>query len=337
MDDTKKILAESEELVAKGVSMSDIGTSANTLQAPQNLADFVTTIRDLNTPLYNVLRKVRGFGEAASFNLVRDVFSTGDSQDASYTDGGLPAESTTGYGQVSYLYRQYGAKGKVTGLSQAVMAQFDDLKRREIANRIKFTLQRLNRDMYWGRTADTSKVIGLDELITTNVIDAGGAVLDKDIIDEAAIKIAYRGGQATHMFVSPGVKQQVNRLYDGSERVVITRDVNNQTDLAFGNSVSQLETTAGMWSVVSDIFVNPPIAYEQGNSYSSSSGEQGVGLSTIFIINEPSLEISELMAMTYEDLAKTTDADEFFVKTYVALCLYAEPFCAKIINVKDKA
>jgi hypothetical protein len=38
-----------------------------------------------------------------------------------------------------------------------------------------------------------------------------------------------------------------------------------------------------------------------------------------------------------EKLKKTGDKDEFFVKTYVAMCLYAEPFCAKIINVKDKA
>jgi hypothetical protein len=334
--ETNKIIADSEELLAKGVDMTDIGTSANTLQAPQNLADFVTTIRDLNTPLYNVLRKTRGFGEAASFNLVRDVYSAGDSMDAYTTDSTLPAETTSTFGQVAYTYRRYVGRGSVDGLAKQVMMNFDDVKRREIANRIKFTLQRLNRDMYWGKSTNAGQVVGLDELITNNVVDADGAELDKDFIDEAALKIAYRGGQATHMFVSPGVSQQINRLYDGSERVVITQDVNGQMNLASGNLVPKIITTAGTWDVVSDIFVNPPIAYPQPSG-SASSGEQGVGLSTVFIISEPHLEISELLAMTYEDLAKTADKEEFFIKTYVAMCLYAEPFCAKIINVKDKA
>lgn len=336
MENVEKVLNEQEQILVKNVSMADIGTGSNQLRSPLNLAEFITTIRDLNTPLYNTLRKVPGFGQAVTFNLVRDVYSSGDSMDASYADGNLPAPSKSTYGQVSYEYKQYGSKGRVTGLAMATMEQYDNLKRREITNRIKFVLQRLNRDLYWGKASDVTRVIGLDELITTNVIDAAGNPLSKALIDEAALRIAYRGGMATHMFVSPGVKQQVDNLYNNNTQVVITRDPEDQSGLTYGNVITAIQTVAGTWSVIADPFVNPPIAYPQGGPYSSSSGHYGVERSTVFIIAEPYLEISELKPMIYEDLAKTSDAEEFMVKTYVALALYAEPFCAKIINVDDR-
>ena len=52
-------------------------------------------------------------------------------------------------------------------------------------------------------------------------------------------------------------------------------------------------------------------------------------------LNMDYIEQKVLQAPMVEMLGKTTDTTEFFVKTYTALKLSAEPWCAKIINVKD--
>jgi hypothetical protein len=339
MDEIKKILEDSNAMLEKSISTSDIGDTvgANNLLAARDLDPIITNLADRNIPFYDAVKKEDGFGAGFNFNLTESLFDQAQNpRDAFYSDGGLPQSQQTSYGSQYVAYKSVGYQGSVTGLAQAVGESIVNLYATEVEKSSRRTVQALEWLAFWSdtTTANSSGLTGfagLNSMITTNVIDASGAVISKALIDRAAVRIQSQGGMATHMFCSLRVAADVNNLYNGNERVIV--NAGDRQSLTLGNRVADVSTVAGYFTIVPDFFINPGNTYPLNNGVSSTP--LGATTSTIFILNMNYITYKFLRRLTLEPLGKTADKIDFFTRAYCALKLTAEPWCAKIINVKD--
>lgn len=337
-----QILKEAEDLVKKGIDTGSLdgGTGTDTLTTRQYLDSAILTISDRNTPFRDSVQREDGEGAAVVFNLREALFESGENanpREAFYGDGGLPEEATTQYFTRTVAYKSLGYKGSVTGLAKAQARSLTDLLAAEVEATTRRVVQAEEWLAFWSSTTVANSnglfgFAGLDELITTNVIDAAGAPISKVLIDRAAELIAQRGGMATDLFCSIRTGININNIYNGNERVVVNMGDDRQ-NLTWGQQVARVSTVAGMLNIKPDFFINPGNTYPDANGASSSPSGQAT--STVFVLAMPHIKMVDLQRVGMEELGKTADKYDFFVNEYTVLKLKAEPWCAKIINVDD--
>lgn len=344
MKTIKEIVQANENMVQKAIDTSDInGPSAGTANAVtprQDLDGVILKISDRNTPFRDIVARETGNGSAFEFNLRKSLFASGESSDprkAVYGDGALPQRKSSAYFTRTATYRSVGYTGTVTGLAQAQGRSLVDLYVEEIEATTRRVIQAEEWLNFWGDSSYTDPTTGvasydgLNKYITTNVIDANGAEISKVLIDKACNLIGQQGGMATHMFTSFRVGDKINNLYNSAAQVIVNGD--GRDDLTLGNYVTKIRTSVGVLKVVTDFFINP------GNTYPLSNGVEstpsGADTSTVFILAMPHISMKDLQSLGMEELGRIADKREFFVNEYTALKLKAEPWCAKIINVKD--
>ena len=344
MKSVNDLISENVERVEKAIDTSDIsgptpGTAA-ALTPRQELDGVILSIANRMTPLRDRLTRTAGVGSAFTFNLRDGLFASGESADprkAVYGDGALPQRRSSAYYTKTATFRSVGYTGSVTGLAQAQGSSLIDLYSTEIEATMRTVIQAEEWLNFWGDSAYTDPTTGepsydgLNKLITTNVIDASGAEISKVLVDKACNLIGQQGGRATHVFTSFRVGDKINNLYSSAAQVIINGS--GRDDLTLGEYVTKIRTSVGVLNIYTDFFINP------GNTYPLSNGAistpSGAETSTVFILAMPHISMVDLRPIGMEELGKTADKREFFVNEYTALKLKAEPWCAKIINVKD--
>lgn len=341
MDKIKKILRSQENQLAKGITTGDLSANGTTgtMTVRQDLDPVITDLTNRNTPFRDAVRREPGQGEAFTFNTYDSLFGGSEDsnpREAFYADGGLPEEKTTEYGTKVVSYKSLGYKGSVTGLAQAQAQSLVDLYASEVQKTTQRVIQSEEWLAFWSdtTTANTNGEYGfpgLDELITTNVVDAGGAAISKSLIDQATEKIAQRGGTATHLFTSIRVGINIDNIFNQYAQVVINQ--NDRDNLRLGNKVRDISTVAGVLSLTPDFFLNPGNTYPLPNG--TSSFPSGATTSTVFILAMPYISMKDLKPLGMEELGRTADKRDFYVNEYTGLKLTAEPWCAKITNVSD--
>lgn len=341
-------LAEGNALIQKGISASNLAseTIGSGLITPQNLSSLLPNLAGRKTSFYDRVRKPRGFGQASEFNTISALFGSGESADPRelfYADGGKPEEKSTTYSNVVNPYRDLGLSGSVTGraMRQAQGGTPADLEAQEVQNTMTRVRQAIDWLAFWSRDdVNNSNGIagfkGLDQLITTNVIDAGGASISKALIDQASTRIAYQGGEGelTHIFTSVRVGVDLDNIYNTQQQLVVNMG-DTRNDLTLGNRVTRVATVAGEAELVSSYFLNPGTPYTQGQPYSASSGVRGISLSSVFLLSMNWVEYEELLPMSKVDLAVVADKMDFMIINSGTIKVMAEPWCAKIINVAE--
>lgn len=348
----KEKLENSDKNLQKAIDTTQItgtpGNAGDNIYVPVSLRENITDVSRRATPLVDIFlpRALQGAGNAHSFNkrLSPDA-NVINPRNAVYADGGTPTEVDTEYATVNVPYVQVGYKGSVTDFAQAQGRAFIDLFQTEVEAKMALVKEALEWLLFWGSTSTTNtagltQFAGLDELITTNTVDAGGSRLEgttgKAIIDEATEKIAQQGGFATHIITSIRTKQNLNNTYfNGSANGarIILNDGNDRTDLSMGEIVGRINTNAGQLQVVDDFFLNPGNTFTLPNG--TSSTPSGATTSTAFILSERFLNFVSLSDLQMVPLARTADKMDFFVKIYTTLELTAEEYCAKITNIND--
>lgn len=331
LDETVKL---AESILAKTIDTTDITASVGSanLVAAQDLDPVIKELGFRETPFFEKVRKEVGSGAGFSFNTMAAMSgSTINLRNAVYTEGGSPTETDTSYASKYVAFKSLGWKGGVTGLAQSTGESIVNLYSEEVRVKTKQLIDALEFFAFWGATGNAGEFDGLDALITTNVIDAAGVVISKELIDRAALRIQAKGGYATHIFASPRVQADINNIYNSTNQVIV--NMAGAQNLTLGQTVSQAQTAVGLLPIIGDFFLNPGNTYTLPNG--SSSTPLGATTSTVFILNMDYISYKFLQTPVVEDLGKVGDKREFFVKTYAALKLTAEPWCAKIINVKD--
>lgn len=337
-----QILKEAEDVVKKGINTTSLdgGTGTDTLTTRQFLDAAILSIADRQTPFRDIVKREDGEGAAVVYNLRQSLFSQADNanpRETFYGDGGLPLEMTTEYFTRTVSYKALGYKGSVTGLSKAQARSLTNLLADEVEATTRRVVQAEEWLAFYSRTdiANSQALFGfagLDELITTNVVDANGAPISKVLVDKAAELVRQYGGMVTDMFCSIRTGININNIYNGNERVVVNMSESRQ-DLTWGQMIGKVSTVAGMVSIRPDFFINPGNTYPDANGASSSPSGQPT--STVFLLAMPHISFVDLQKIGMEELARVADRFDFFVNEYTVLKLKAEPWCAKIINVDD--
>jgi|GEM_PF-1737701 len=345
MKSVKEIISESEKKIAKAIDTSDINGptpgTANAITPRQELDGVILSIANRMTPFRDRVTRKAGVGSAFTFNLRSSLFASGESADprkAVYGDGALPQAKSSKYYTKTSAYKAIGYSGSVTGLAQAQGAALVNLYADEIEATTRRVIQAEEWLDFWGDNSYTDPTTGeasydgLDALITTNVIDASGAAISKSLIDQACNLIGQQGGSATHIFTSFRVSDQISNLYDSSMSVTVVNG-ESRDNLIYGNRVKRILTSIGELEIVPDFFINAGNTYPLSNG--ATSTPSGAATSTIFVLAMPYIEMIDLQSLGMEELGRTADKREFYVNEYTALKLKAEPWCAKITNVKD--
>lgn len=343
MSDFKKILAAYDTNVQKGINTSSLngGSGTSTLTTRQDLDSVIVNLANRNTPFRDKVRRTRGQGAAFTYNTKTALFAAGDPstnpRDMVYADGGLPTARTTEYETHIVPYVSIGLNGSVTGLAEASGESLIDLYAAEVESTTRAVIQGEEWLDFWGSTSTMSpttglpQYAGLDQLITTNVIDALGQPISKYLFDQAANLVAQNGGQADTVYASYRSAANLNNLYNVYSQVIING--NDRQALTYGNMVKNVSTIAGVLDIVPDFFLNPGNSYPLSNGVSSTPS--GATTSTIFIIPHQFVEMRDLKPLGMEELGRVADYRKFYVNEYTAMKLTAEKWCAKIVNVGD--
>ena len=347
LENLRKVISDSENLVAKGIDTTSLQGqtvgSASKLAVRQDLLADITNLAYRNVPFRNEVTYKKGMGSAFTYNVTSSLFAADQNtnpREAFYADGALPTLRTTTYGTKTVAFKAVGYQGSVTGLAEAQGESLIDLYVTEVERTTRTVVQALEWLAFWSSTTTNNTAglpgfPGLNELITTNVVDAQGAVISKDLIDKAVYGIAQHGyaGGNMKVFSSIGVAMDMNNLYNNYAQVIINQS--GRDDLTYGNLVPQIRTNIGVLPVQADFFLNP------GNTYPLASGVSsfpaGATSSTVFFIPMEYVAVRYLKSLGMEELGRVADYRAFFVNEYSAIEFTAEPWSAKIINVGETA
>lgn len=342
----RKTLIDSEAIVQKGISTTNTvypnTNSSNALTVRQDLQAEIVNLANRGTPLRDMVRREPGVGGAFTYNVAASVFQAGQNtnpRELLYADGGLPTEAATQYKTFTVPYVSIGQQGSVTGLAQATGEAVVDLYMAEVEKRTRAVIQGSEWLMYWSDTTTPNTngltgYAGLDQIITTNVVDAGGAAISKAMIDSAAIKIAQQGGMTSGsymLFCSIGQAASINNLYNNFSQVIINNP--GRDSITFGNYVTEIRALQGIMKVVPDFHINPGSVYPQANG--TSSFPVGATTSTAFLVDTQFMSMKVLKELGMEELGRVADKRSFYLNVYEALKVTAEPWFAKIENLLE--
>lgn len=330
-------------LFAKNVNVAGFaGPIPNSLLARQDLEAEVIKLTNRNTPLRDIMPRIRGEGRAHLWNQRKQLgaLPTNNSPlEVFYADGALPTQSDPIYVQQTAAYAYLGVTGVITGPMIASGRSFMDIEAEVAEAKLREVVQAEEWCMFNGNSATANSTgatgfSGLGVQITTNVINlAGGSLtgVGNSIkqMDRIVKLVRLQGGQPTHFFCSFGMQSQIAQIVSPQARYVVA----DGTTVTAGIHAVNYQSPAGILPVVGDFFINPSIPYPYNTA--GSSGAEGAASSTIYLLQVPELEMADLMPVGRTELAKIADTVRFYVSEYTVLAVKAEPWQGMIQNVND--
>jgi len=317
----------------KAIDMSFAGNIPNSLLARQDLEAAIVKLTYRETPLRDIIKRVKGEGRAHLWNQRIKLGANPAELTTSlfYADGNVPTFSDPVYVQKTAAYKYLGVAANITGPMIASGRSFTDIEAEVAEAKLRQLIQAEEWAIFHGDSsvAGNLQFDGLDVQLITNVIDKNGASLILEDIWKAVKLIRLQGGQPTHIFCSYGVQNQLNSLLLGDLRYIAQQG----TVVTMGLNANNIQTPAGVLPLIGDFFINPssPYPYNQAGS----SGAQGNSVSNVYVLNVPELEMVDLLPIGRTELAKVADTVRFYINEYTVLAVKAEPWQAIIKNVND--
>jgi hypothetical protein len=330
-------------LFAKNVDVSGYaGPIPNSLLARQDLEAEIVKLTNRNTPLRDMLKRVRGEGRAHLWNQRKALgaLPNNNSQlEVFYKDGGLPTQSDPVYVQKTAAYVYLGVTGVITGPMIASGRSFADIEAEVAESKLREVVQaeewcNFNGDSTVANSQGATGYDGLSKQISTNTIDKLGASLtgvgnSVKELDRIIKLVRLQGGMPTHFFCSFGMQSVINQIVAPQARFL----VENGTTITAGVNAFNYQSPAGILPIVGDFFINPATPYSYNTA--GSSGPEGQATSDIFLLQVPEIEMADLMPVGRTELAKVADTIRFYISCYTILAVKAEPWCGIVKNVND--
>lgn len=311
----------------KAVDMTFAGPVPNSLLARQDLEAAIVKLTYRETPLRDIIKRVKGDGRAHLWNVRTKLGASATELTTGvfYADGDLPEYSDPAYSQKTAAYKYLGVTAQITGPMIASGASFTDIEAEVAESKLRQIIQAEEWAIFNGDASVTGnyQFDGLIKQIVTNVIDLSGAAISLTPIWRAVKKIRIQGGQPTHIFCSYGVQNQINSLLLGDLRYIAQQG----TVVTMGLHANNIQTPAGVLPLIGDFFVNPAIPY--------TATVEGASTSDVFVLNVPEMEMVDLLPVGRTELAKMADTVRFYINEYTVLAVKAEPWQAMITNVSD--
>ena len=250
--------------------------------------DVVDITRKL-TPLLTLIPKVTNKGKVAQYYRItaRGSASWGAEDPAlSETDDTKEEDSAS----IKYLR----VTGRVTGVAQIAGAHFESSMQREVINKTQSINEALENALLVGNNStDQYQPDGLQQILTSNTSDVGGAVALSDVKKMVSDCFVAKG--APNLLITD--PYTADDLVEQQMDYVRYQDPN--VTIAWGLQVPSLQTVVGRIPVLVSQFMPTT-----------------TGSRRIFCINTHFVQRRVLQDVTFERLAKTSDSEKFLLKTY---------------------
>jgi hypothetical protein len=249
----------------KAVDLSFAGAVPSSLLARQDLEAAIVKLTYRETPLRDILKRVKGEGRAHLWNVRSSLGGSAAELTTSvfYADGSVPTSSDPAYSQKTAAYKYLGITANITGPMIASGRSFTDIEAEVAEAKLRQVIQAEEWALFNGNSAVTGNLQfdGLATQITTNVVPKSTTALGLSDIWKAIKLIRLQGGQPTHIFCSYGVQNQINQLLLGDLRYIAQQG----TVVTMGLHANNVQTPAGVLPLVGDFFINPatPYPYDQ--------------------------------------------------------------------------
>ncbi len=317
----------------KAVDLSFAGPIPSSLLARQDLEAAIVKLTYRETPLRDVLKRIKGEGRAHLWN---QRLSLGQNPaelttQLFYADGNVPQFSDPIYKQQFAAYKYLGVAANITGPMIASGRSFTDIEAEIAEAKLRQVIQAEEWALFHGDSSQAGNLQfdGLDIQLVTNVIDKAGGSLTIEDVWKLIKLIRLQGGQPTHVYCSYGVQNQINSLLLGDLRYIAQQG----TVVTMGLHANNIQTPAGVLPLIGDFFINPASPYQYNQA--GSSGPQGASVSSLYVLNVPEIEMADLLPVGRTELAKIADTVRFYINEYTVMAVKAEPWCGVIQNIND--
>lgn len=282
-------------------------TTYSTTTNHEDLTDVLVTMGQMKTPIYSNIEKTKAKAVLHEWPIDSYAAAADNAQIEGF-DFEAPALTAASRGQ---NYTQIFYKGgKVSGSQRASdPAGYKD----EYSRQLEKALKEIGRDIekalingtgaVSGGTGAAREMKGILAWITTNVSTGTGTGRDitEAELNDLLADIYEEGGDPDTLLVAPKQRNKMSALFDNSRQFV-------DSVKTFVSAIAVYESNFGMLQVVSDIQMpNDELA----------------------VIDSSSWKIPQLRAVKKEDVAKTSDADEFALIGELTLASYAEKYNGK--------
>lgn len=251
--------------------------------APSGLAQGAALqVESLDSTLRNVTFKMQNLklwpdiAKAKAENTVEEYNSQqnhGGDAPAFFHDGGLPNGEDASYSREVELVKFLGTTREVTHPLTLVKPAHGPIVAREIRNGTMWILEKLERALFMGDSSiNALEFDGVDRQIRNKganaeyngqiagygdsedvVIDARGALLDEDILEEAANRIAENFGYPTTLYLDTRAHSDLSKQFYPKERIPNM----GQADGKAGYVLKQFVSSAGNFDLKGNIFNKP--------------------------------------------------------------------------------
>lgn len=273
------------------------------------------------TPLVEIFPKVANLGTTADFNVITAKGSSEflledsslDEQDDTFDRVSEPIKYAYAVGRVTgpslaatppYSVQMYNPSG--TGLAGSTFASGSapNAKQLQVLTKSRAMMELLENKLINGdKDTNAEEPDGIIELqSTTNVVDLNSTAMDLTDID-TAIQYAYDDGGRPNLAITDSVTyRELIALLRDSQRTVPTEEI-------FGIGRIVLDTMIGRVPVIPSQFMT------------TTDGSRAM-----YFLDLSVWEQRYLLDVTYQDLARTSDAEKFMLKAYVAFICRAPTF-----------
>lgn len=270
MPDINKAL----DMFEKSIDISFAGAIPSSLLARQDLEAAIVKLTYRETPLRDVIKRIKGEGRAHLWN-VRTKLGLGAAELTTgvfYADGALPTASDPAYEQKTAAYKYLGITANITGPMIASGRSFTDIEAEVAEAKLRQVIQAEEWALFNGDSSVSGayQFDGLAKQIASNIVAKAGAAIDISDIWKLIKMIRLQGGQPTHVFCSYGVQNQLNTLLLGDLRYIAQQG----TVVTMGLHANNIQTPAGVLPLVGDFFINPATPYP----YNQTAGTPWTGL-----------------------------------------------------------
>ena len=282
---------------------------------PEKLAAGITELAEQASPLRKLIKRIPWTTNAYEWT-ERSALASTDwySENASFS----ASEST--YTRKSKTVKMLKVEGTVSNLLIKTSRDYIPALQAEIEGASKSIAMAEEEAIITGdSSSDSDQIDGLYKQITQQV-DAEGGVITFDLLDEAIRAVRLYNGIPGLIVVSP---RDLDKL------IKTVRDAGYYLPFEKATAIGNMEIRLAKYQGI-PVLSTPFIPTDLDSSQATPESD----CSYAFVLDLNEIVIAEVLPLTYEEVAVTTDGKSFRIKEYIALAVKAagKKHCT-IINI----
>lgn len=283
-----------------------------------------------NTPLCEIIPRRSNMGKTADYNVITakgGAFVAAEGASLSETDDTYDRKSEA----IKYLY----AKGKVTGPARAAIPSYvlGGFQPQSSDATGSFSNQSAPNAAQLEILVKARSLKELEENLIINGNSDSNALEFNGFIKQ--IGTSNQTDKSTADLALADINTSVQEAFDNSGRpnlavcsTAVYTDILNLLQAKVGYMQAQKQVMWGFHSIVLQTIAGE-IVVIPSMFMSNTSGSK-----TMYFLDLSVIEMRVLQDMTYEELAKVNDSQQFMLKMYECLIVRAPQFCSSIIGIK---